>query len=391
MSQRLIDHSPDLKQLRDEGYDLEIRENLLLLKNVPYVNSDKQVKYGMLVSELSVSGEKTAKPDTHALYFAGEYPCNRNGEKVTQIVNSEQHKTLGKDIVVDYFFSSKPAIGYKDYYEKMTTYVAILSGPAQHLDPSVTAKTFPVVQPEAEESVFNYFDTASSRAGISAVSAKLALGRVAIVGLGGTGSYVLDLISKTPIGEIHLFDDDTYSNHNAFRSPGAPTIEELSNQLKKVIYFSMLYSRMHRHIIPHEYYISAENIETLRGMDFVFLCLDGGSIKKLIIEKLEEWGTPFVDTGMGILHVDDFLIGILRVTTSTNNKHNHSRRKISLSEDGGNNDYAQNIQVADLNALNAALAVIKWKKLFGFYQDLENEHNSTYTINVNMLRSEDQL
>jgi hypothetical protein len=40
---------------------------------------------------------------------------------------------------------------------------------------------------------------------------------------------------------------------------------------------------------------------------------------------------------------------------------------------------------ADLNALNAALAVIKWKKLACFYQGLDHEHHSTYTIGGNML------
>jgi len=38
-------------------------------------------------------------------------------------------------------------------------------------------------------------------------------------------------------------------------------------------------------------------------------------------------------------------------------------------------------------ALNAALAVIKWKKLVGFYADFRHEHHSTYTIEVNMLLS----
>ena len=49
-----------------------------------------------------------------------------------------------------------------------------------------------------------------------------------------------------------------------------------------------------------------------------------------------------------------------------------------------------NIQIADLNMLNAALAVIRWKKLFGVYQDFEKELHSTYTMNVNMLLSEDR-
>ena len=39
MSQRPISRSRDLKRLRDEGYDLEIRSGYLLAKDVPYVNS----------------------------------------------------------------------------------------------------------------------------------------------------------------------------------------------------------------------------------------------------------------------------------------------------------------------------------------------------------------
>jgi hypothetical protein len=37
-------------------------------------------------------------------------------------------------------------------------------------------------------------------------------------GLGGTGSYILDLVSKTPVNEILLFDSDDFLQHNAFRS-----------------------------------------------------------------------------------------------------------------------------------------------------------------------------
>jgi hypothetical protein len=36
------------------------------------------------------------------------------------------------------------------------------------------------------------------------------------------------------------------------------------------------------------------------------------------------------------------------------------------------------------------LAVVKWKKLRGFYRDLENEHHSTYTTDGGMLLNGDQ-
>ncbi|MGB7493085.1 MAG: hypothetical protein WBW05_01660, partial [Candidatus Acidiferrum sp.] len=56
----------------------------------------------------------------------------------------------------------------------------------------------------------------------------------------------------------------------------------------------------------------------------------------------------------------------------------------------GDDDYNRNIQIADLNALNAALAVIKWKKLFGFYRDLKFEHHSQFSIDTNLLLNEDR-
>ena len=79
--------------------------------------------------------------------------------------------------------------------------------------------------------------SASSRAGIVEFAKRLEQERIAIVGLGGTGSYVLDLLAKTRIGEIHLFDGDDLLSHNAFRSPGAVSVEELNTRPKKVDYY----------------------------------------------------------------------------------------------------------------------------------------------------------
>ena len=213
----------------------------------------------------------------------------------------------------------------------MTTYVGILSGPARRIDSTATAKTFPLIEPEKEsDEPFNYTDTASSRAEIVVVTKKLALKKIAIVGLGGTGSYVLDLVAKTPVREIHLYDGDTFFQHNAFRSPGAPSGDDLRAKLPKATYFKNLYAKMHRGIVDHAVYLDAGNVEELRGMDFVFLCLDKGSAKKLIVEKLEEFNIPFTDVGMGIQLNDEALGGIVRVTTSTPQKRDHFRSRVSF-------------------------------------------------------------
>jgi hypothetical protein len=394
MSQQLINLSPDLKRLQDEGYEIEIRWNHLLIHSVPYVTSTGEIAKGTLVSDLILAGGITAKPVgglAHVAHFIGDYPCTREGVRISQIQHMSNRSTLAGDIVIDHSFSNKPAAGYTDYHEKMTRYVEIISAHAASIDPSVTACTFKIIEAQEEKSPFVYFDTASSRAGIGAISEKLALPKVAIVGLGGTGSYVLDLLAKTPVQEIHLFDGDIFLQHNAFRSPGAAPLETLKLQPRKVDHFKSIYSQMHKGIIAHEGFISEKNVQNLRGVDFVFLCIDNGIVKRAIIDELLSSKTQFIDVGMGIELIEESgeLVGICRVTTSSISKQNHISSRIPLADAQVDHVYGSNIQVADLNALNAALAVIKWKKICGFYQDIEREHNSTYSINVNQLTSDE--
>jgi hypothetical protein len=127
-------------------------------------------------------------------------------------------------------------------------------------------------------------------------------------------------------------------------------------------------------------------------MSFVFLCMDGGPDKRAVVEALETYDIPFVDVGMGIYEEGGALGGILRVTTSTRRQRGHvwDKDRITFGGDDDANEYARNIQVADLNALNACLAVIRWKRLFGFYLDFEDEHYSTYTVDGNDLQNEDR-
>lgn len=391
MSLRLISHSPDLQRLHDDGYEVEVRSGYLLVGHVPYVDEDRAVRFGTLVSELTLAGDVTAAPSSHVAMFSGATPCDRDGHPLDKVINSSSRQDLGDGVVIDHTFSSKPVGSgtYADYYDKMTAYVAMLSGPAQSIERSATARTFRVVEDREGDSPFRYLDTATSRARINLVAKKLERQRVAIVGLGGTGSYILDLVAKTPVRQVHLFDGDRFRQHNAFRAPGAASIARLQGGPTKVKYFATMYSKMRRGIVPHPYHINESNVRRLQGMDMVFLALDKGEPKQLIVRTLEESGTPFIDVGMGVSEDAGVLGGILRVTTSTANHPVQDRGRIPFSDGDVNNDYSQNIQIADLNALNAALAVIKWKKICGFYRDLENEHFSAYTIDGNHLTNDD--
>lgn len=392
MLHKLIDHSPDLKKLRDEGYEVEVKGTHLLVSGVPYFNSRKEICYGTLVTDITIAGDRTGKPKNHVIHFIGEHPCNKDGSIMAALTHNNNRTSLANDVVVDRSFSHKPQQGYLDYYEKMTTYIKVISAPVRSVDFSITAQTYKLIDSLDQSTVFNYPDTNSSRAEIGFISEKLANHRVAIVGLGGTGSYLLDFIAKTPVSEIHLFDSDRFQTHNAFRAPGAPESRTLVDMPLKVDYLSEIYSRMHKNITANGIDMNESNLSMLENMDFIFICIDKGSIKQEIIKYLIHQGKSFIDAGMGIELTDDnSLIGILRVTSSIKGNADHifDKGRISFADGDNDDEYSQNIQIAELNALNATLAVIKWKKLCGFYHQSDSEKHSLYSIDDNTILNDD--
>ena len=388
MSNKLINHNPDLKHLRDDGFEIEVRGGHLIVHHIPYVNSNREVKLGKLISTLVLNNDLTMKPDTHVIYFMGEHPCNNDGVSISAIQHTSVNQQLFDDIILNHSFSNKPPNGYENYYEKVTGYAEIITAQAKSIDPNKTSKTFKVIECSEEESVFKYLDTNSSRANINFINEKFKGQRIGIIGLGGTGSYILDLIAKTPVDEITLYDDDEFLLHNAFRAPGAPTFETLNKQQKKVDYFALIYSNMRRGIIPIPEKITELNVDLLRRLSFVFICIDSNSSRGMIISKLKLFGIPFIDVGLGVEIVDDSLTAILRSTLGTQLKQDHLLNRIGTI-DANDDAYDTNIQIADLNAMNALMAVLKWKKLCGFYKDLKKEHHSTYTVNTGQLINDD--
>ena len=134
--------------------------------------------------------------------------------------------------------------------------------------------------------------------------------------------------------------------------------------------------------------MTAENLPSLLDKTFVFISIDKGAIKDTIVQFLIGHNIPFIDVGMGIEKADDCLLGHVRTTVGTALKNDHLTDCISFADDE-NEEYNSNIQIAELNALNAAFAIIKWKKMCGFYHDTEHEHNSILTINSSHLLNED--
>ena len=382
MSQELISRSEDLKRLVEEGYEIEVRSGHLVLHRVPYVTSERTVKYGQLVCPLTVAGSETGPPPDHTMHFAGEYPCDDRGTPIEALRNSSQRQELAEGLWVDHYFSAKPVTGiYKDYHHKMTHYAQVIGRCATRIDPGAMVRAGKLVLSADPNNPFVFMETASSRAGITRLNERLSGDRIGIIGLGGTGSYILDFVSKTRVTEIHLFDGDRFEQHNAFRAPGPTTTEELKKRPTKAQLYSERYAKMRKGVVAHEFDVEADNVDLLSGLDFVFVAVDDNETRQWLLPTLDGMGVPFVDVGMGIEKTEDKLLGVVRTSFCQTPKSLAVRRGESGLRDVG--EYERNVQIVELNALNAALAVIRWKKHRGFYMDLGQEERSTYTIDGN--------
>lgn len=385
---RLVRNSGDLQRLVDDGYTVRILNGYLVIDDIPYVDATQAVQWGSLLCPLDLAGEQTVKPTNHVMAFVGTAPCSKDGSEISPGFANPAltyNWTAGPELTPSIGFSQKPRPeGYIDFYEKVTTYAAILIGPAQAIDPDVTPLQGRPFTTDEDDGVFVYLDTFSSRAGITARSARLELGKVVIVGLGGTGAYILDLLAKTPICTIHLYDGDVFNTHNAFRAPGAAVLDALEARMKKVDYYARTYSAMRRQIHSHPVNVTVANVAEVLDADFVFLAMDSGPDKQLIISKLVAAGVAFVDTGVGVSEDAGGIAGQVRVTTAYPDANEHIVRGGLISVVAGEAaEYDTNLQVAELNMAAAFLAVIRFKKWLGFYADSEGELHSSYRIDTN--------
>ncbi|MBQ6871454.1 MAG: ThiF family adenylyltransferase [Bacteroidales bacterium] len=389
MSQELICHNPELQRLQSEGFEIEVRGGLLIVHHIPYLNCKTEMLSGTLAMALNTSGNTVVRPHDHTAYWIGQQPCNSDGSIVPSLVNGPRRYNLGCGLISDYYLSCYPdsTSGYKNYYDKVMVYYNTISAAALNYDKHKFLQLKGSGKVRSVGSVWRYDDTNASRAGIIGINERMLGYKVAIIGLGGTGGYLLDYLAKTEVAEIHLYDEDVFNTHNAFRAPGAPSIEQLNSQPFKVDYFGEIYGRMHTGIIPHRIRITKDNISELDDKDMVFICIDNPSVRNFISTYLADHNLSFIDSGMGLECSNDRLSGLVRVTEGFYGHYNHLKDAYGESVTDREEDmYKSNIQIAELNSLAAALSIIQWKKMLGVYNDYsDGSMNFIYSVSGNSI------
>jgi molybdopterin/thiamine biosynthesis adenylyltransferase len=268
----------------------------------------------------------------------------------------------------------------QSFHVKILHYVNKLSRHARDVDPSVRADFRGRLQVNARPSVFYYPNTAIARSGLDAYEDKLRQRKVAIIGMGGTGSYILDALAKTPIEEIYIYDGDAVEAHNCYRMPGALKPSEAFSGITKAEHFAKHYGQMRKGIVGRAVRVDEQNITELGDCSFVFIAVDHGPSRELIASYLVERGIPFIDVGIGVDKVPAKvqLHARARVTLVTPQTADLVSA-LPTADDTEKAEYG-NIQLVELNAVNAMLAIVRYKQFLGFYTDEAEAETIKYKV-----------
>ena len=230
-----------------------------------------------------------------------------------------------------------------------------------------------------KQNPFKIPNTFEARAAIGPVQDRIREQRIGIIGLGGTGAYVLDLISKTPVVDIHLVDADRVDWHNFMRAPGAPDREEIESARKerplKVDYYLTKYSSLRDGIHAHPFLLDDlskwNEFLSKYPLDYAFVCIDQRKDSDLprqdvVYSALSEAGIPFIDSGVSITLEEFAVRGAVTTSAYAAGSMEWKDAVPNVRVEGVMPGY-RNVQLPEVNALAASLAVMEWRRRTGQY------------------------
>lgn len=370
----LASHNPFVKDLEDQGYHLDFVNGYFAIYGLPCLNEAGELEYGDWASPVDLDGWTIDAPSNHQAWFRGCKPHDKSG-RALRIGACAAEIKVTETFVCNHAFSLKLLEGgqmraYRSFEEKVQTYLDAIVEPAMAAFPEATPLRAIEIMAGKQGSPLRIPDTMSANYNINDVSWKLQGKKVAIIGLGGTGSYILDFLARTHLEQIGLYDDDKIHVHTIFR---IPSFIPRAIGKKKVDALAEHYANWHGGIVPTAERITVDNIERLREYDFVFVSIDDGPSRLAIIDWLSKNGIAYIDCGMGLNRSLVGLNGVVRVTGTDRAAFEQTVNTPYLpTTNAENGEYRKQAQIAELNALNATLAVIRFKQHFEIYDCLSD-------------------
>ena len=355
----------------NRGWVVEVHGNTISVYNVPYRKIDGEAGRCRISVDTQEDGLSLKAPEnsggaTHAARLIGVSDgCayQATGEPVGNLLWTDEHNECVISIILDEGY-------YANAWHALVVYAARVTGEVGREDREPIEQIFCFqVAGEDDRSMRVWRDKSRGQ-------------RIGIVGLGGVGLWILDLMCKTYVSEIRIWDGDVIEGRNLLRAPGWAGIEAIGHN--KAEYYGERYQRMRKGITVYgEYWQSGESSEMFRDLNFVFVAVDKADTRTLLCEALERLRIPFIDVGMGIERRQERVRGSCQVFFS-GEVPARWRRGIPTAQGAGGREYYE-LQLADIGALNAALAVGIWRRHIGQYEQEEKTWLTRYWIESNEL------
>jgi molybdopterin-synthase adenylyltransferase len=124
--------------------------------------------------------------------------------------------------------------------------------------------------------------------------------RIAVIGLGGGGSHVVQQLAHIGFKRIILFDDDVVKDHNLNRLIGARLVDALRQRLKVAVALRMIRGLQPRSKV--EAYPSQwqSNSAALRRCNLAISCVDTFAARRDLESFARRYLIPLIDIGIDI-------------------------------------------------------------------------------------------
>ena len=387
MSPTPTNHETQLAEVLQAGFDCSVEDDTLSVGPIPYRLSGGGVGHGSLICHLARNGGNIAPPNEHtAAWIGDEVPHHRDGRPMDRLIIDQSRNTWSNGATSICVMSRRGPEPYPTYGQKMVTYARLIAREAvahwRGTSPGVIAVT------DVNHLVDH--ETGLNRARVGHLNALLAKENVAVIGAGGTGGHIVDLVSKSNVRQIDIYDPDHVSVHTQLRWPGIVERRVAEEKTNKAEYLAALYARRtNRNIRGHPYAIDKENLTYLNGKSMVFVAIDNGPARREVLAGLAGIGVNFIDCGIDLQGNEGPLTGSLRIIRCQAEQSAEKRSELATLAPGAaiaadDDLYAQNIQTGEMNSLNAALAVIAWKQGIGFYRDAYGYRRSRLHMTSNV-------
>ena len=206
--------------------------------------------------------------------------------------------------------------------------------------------------------------------------------KIAVVGLGGVGAWIADLLAKADVAEVHGWDADVIEEKNIIRMPGA--VNPCWIGKPKARWFEETYRQIHCQVCGHAENVTDQNAkEICTNTTFGFVAVDNDEGREIACNAMAEVGIPFIDVGIALDRRDGQVTASIRLTTVW--PHDDAWRKAIPKVGKAGQDVYGKLELPDLAASAAGWAVQSWRKMRGQMAQDKASECMMYRAETNMI------